>query len=185
MEANKYNPNKITLQCALFLDQRADRRWERHRESSFVDSISSSATHDIHPIRPVHSLTRARGAGNLLLHSAHQPEHDVVLLERELLFDLDISYASTQHMKVGTHSLHRAHHRGPEEQHIILRAIEVCSLGIAREGFDALMLCWSAKMSLVVFLMPFKFPRRICLASETKMFKGLTDSFESDPSGQK
>ena len=79
------------------------------------------------------------------------------------------SYSSTQHIKVKTRSLRRAHTVGvlrPEEQCVILLgAIEICPADIAREGFDALR---SVKMFLVIFLMPFAFARRIRLASETK-----------------
>ena len=42
----------------------------------------------MHPVRPVGGLSRAR-AGNSLVHSAHQPEHDMVFLERKLLLDFD------------------------------------------------------------------------------------------------
>lgn len=43
---------------------------------------------NMHPVRPVGGLSRAR-VGNRLVHSAYQLEHDVVLLEREFLFDFD------------------------------------------------------------------------------------------------
>ena len=43
---------------------------------------------DVHPVRPVGRLSRAR-VWNRLVHSAYQFEHDVVLLERELLLDFD------------------------------------------------------------------------------------------------
>lgn len=52
----------------------------------------------MHPVRPVGGLSRAR-AGNPLVHSAHQPEHDMVFLERKLLLDFD---ALNQFLCVGS-----------------------------------------------------------------------------------
>ena len=60
-----------------------------HHETVHTRLLQLLQPDDMHPIRPVCSLTRAR-VGNPLPHSAHQPEHHVVLLEHELLFDLDI-----------------------------------------------------------------------------------------------
>ena len=97
----------------------------------------------MHPIRPVGGLNRARSGGGLV-HSAHKLEHDVILFERELLFDfdaLDQFLCVRLRLQVKTHPPQKGTYRwSPEEQSVIfLRTIKVCSPSIAREGFDTLL----------------------------------------------
>ena len=138
---------------------------------------------DMHPIRPVPSLTRAH-VGTPLLHSAHQPEHDVVLLERELLSDFDtlnqFLYIDPAHKGWDALSTYGTYRRGPEEQRVIpLRAIEVCSPGVAREGFDTLLERQDGPNHLPHSV-------RVCQTNtlgfrNQEVFKQLSDSFESEP----
>ena len=98
----------------------------------------------MHPIRSICGLAGSR-VGYRLVHPTHKLEHDVVLFKREFLFDV---YALDQLLDTRRFSVCAQHaftskctyRRGPEEKGVILlRTIKVCSSGVAREGFDALL----------------------------------------------
>ena len=97
----------------------------------------------MHPIRPVGGLYRAR-VGDRLVHSAYKLEHDMILLERELLPDFDVldQFLCTilGHRSKRILYVKGTYRWSPEEQSVIsLRTIKVCSPGIACEGFDTLL----------------------------------------------
>ena len=84
MLVNKYDPNTITLQRVL--------PPSRKGQSSIVlvcrFHLQLLQLNDVHPIRPIGSLSGTR-VRDRLVHSANKLEHDLILLERELLFSSD------------------------------------------------------------------------------------------------